>query len=86
MVHIWQEKKTFEKKNHNYFEHAKELLKYHQFASSFEQWNFKNNGSLKETKINNPNYFASLMIFQRYKIAPPRLPSMVIVVSGNNFK
>jgi hypothetical protein len=62
-------KKDVWKKNHNYFEHAKELLKYHQFASSFEQWNFTNNGSLKETKIDNPNYFASLMIFQRYKIA-----------------
>jgi hypothetical protein len=43
----------FEKKNHcvNCFEHAKVLLKYHQFASNFEQWNFINNETSKGKDI-----------------------------------
>jgi hypothetical protein len=42
----------FEKKNHcvNCFEHAKVLLKHHQFASNFEQGNFISNETSKEKK------------------------------------
>jgi hypothetical protein len=42
-------------------------LKHHQFASSFEKWNFINNGIFrgKENKI--PLYYAPLVIFQMYK-------------------
>jgi hypothetical protein len=58
------------KKNHSYFEHGKGLLKYHQFASSFELWNFINNGSLRGIEIDNPIYCAPFLCFQRYKIAP----------------
>jgi hypothetical protein len=35
---------------HNYFKHAKRLLKHHQFASGFEHWNFASNGILKGKK------------------------------------
>jgi hypothetical protein len=39
----------FEKKPScdNCFKYAKGLLKHHQFASNFEQWNFINDGILK---------------------------------------
>jgi hypothetical protein len=49
-------------------EHAKGLLKHHQFTTSFDQWNFINNGTLKWKKNENPIYYAPLVIFQRYKI------------------
>jgi hypothetical protein len=58
-------------KNSSYdscFEHAKWLLKHHQFPTSFEQWNFINNGTQKENENENPTYYARLVIFQRYKI------------------
>jgi hypothetical protein len=35
----WEEKTHF----HSCFEHAKGILKHHQFALSFEQWNFISN-------------------------------------------
>jgi hypothetical protein len=38
----------FEKKKlivHYNFEHAKQVLKHHQFVPSFERWNFINNGT-----------------------------------------
>jgi len=48
--------------------HPKGLLKYHQFASSFEQWNFIGNGTLKGKEIENPIYYGPFVFFQRYKI------------------
>ncbi len=71
MVHIWWGKKTFEKiiQCFNCFEHAKGLLKHHQFASSFEKWNFISNGTLKGNSIQfNSIYYTPFVIFQRYKI------------------
>jgi len=53
---------------HNCFEHKKGLLKHHQFASSFEQWNFISNETLKRKAIENPIYYAPLVNFQRYEI------------------
>jgi hypothetical protein len=52
----------------NRLEHVKQLLKHYQFASSFEQWNFINNGSSKGRKNENLIYYAFFVIFQRYKI------------------
>ncbi len=46
----------------------KGLLKHYQIASSFEQWKFINNGTLKGSENENPIYYAPLVIFQRYKI------------------
>jgi hypothetical protein len=52
----------------NCLEHAKGLLKHHQFKTSFEQWNFINNGVLKGKENENPIYHVPLVIFQKYKI------------------
>jgi hypothetical protein len=63
-------KKNIWKKNYcfNCFEHAKELLKHHQFVRSFEQWNFISNRILKGIFFWNPMYYALLVIFQICKI------------------
>ncbi len=66
----FDKEKNVWKKNHclNCFEHAKGLLKHHQFASSFEQWNFISIGTLKGKAIENQIYYDPLVIFQKYKI------------------
>ncbi len=53
------------KKNHcvNCFEDTKGLLKHHQFASSFEQWNFISNQISKRKEIENLIYYVPLVIF-----------------------
>jgi hypothetical protein len=50
------------------FVHVKWPLKHHQFASSFEQWNFISNQTLKRKKIENSFVMFLLWCFQRYKI------------------
>jgi len=47
------------------FEHAKTLL----FVSRFENVNFAINGKYSQKNYDNPNYYASLVIFQTYKNA-----------------
>ncbi len=37
-----------------------------QFASNFWHWNFVSNGTYFLKCIYNPNYYASLVIFQKY--------------------
>jgi hypothetical protein len=68
-AHLIRKKGIWKKIDYiNCFEHAKGLLKHHQFAWSFKQWNFICNGILKGKEIETPIYYAPLVIFQRYKI------------------
>ncbi len=46
------------------FKYVKGLFKHHQFFSIFDHWNFAINGTYSKRKFDNPNFCASLMIFQ----------------------
>jgi hypothetical protein len=70
-AHSIQKKNAWKQQNiiHTCFEHAKGLLKHHQFASSFEHWNLVHiMVPKKEKKINNPIYDGPHVIFQKYKV------------------
>ncbi len=67
-AHLIRRKDIWKKIVQSCFEHAKRFLKHHQFASSFEQWNFISNETSKGKKVNNSIYYAPLVIFQKYKI------------------
>ncbi len=64
------EKMTFENNKDcpfsrfEWFEHAKKNL----FVSNFEHVNFSINGKHSKNIYDNPNYYASLVIFQIYKM------------------
>jgi hypothetical protein len=50
------------------FKHVKGLFKHHQKKSIFDHCNFAINGTYSKMKFDNPNCFASLMIFQKLNI------------------
>ncbi len=69
-AHLMRKKDVLKKKPSfdNCFKHAKGLLKHHQFASSFEQWNFINMELKNENKNENSIYYVHFVIFQKYNI------------------
>jgi hypothetical protein len=63
-------KKTFEKKTRTiHFQgfNALNMQKHFVFMSSFEHVNFAINGKYSKRIYDNPNYYASYVIFQTYK-------------------
>jgi hypothetical protein len=64
------------------------LLKHHQFASNFEQWNFASNGAYVKKWFDNPNYCVTLVIFQNYSllrsVKPLRWPLRLWMYQGDN--
>jgi hypothetical protein len=65
------EKKMFEKNKDcplSKFE-CFNMQKHFKFVSSFGHINFKNNEKYSKRNYDNPNYYASLVIFQTYKNA-----------------
>lgn len=53
---------------HDYFEHVKDFLKNHQFASNFGHWNCASIGAYSKKHFDNQTYCAPFVILQKYKI------------------
>jgi len=61
------------------------MQKYFLFLSSFEHENFAINGKYSKKHYDNPNYYASLLIFQIYKNAILRSVGVVMIKGVKDF-
>jgi hypothetical protein len=69
MVHIWLKNRYLKKTKTIHFQGLSDLnmQKHFWFVSNFEHVKFEINGKYSKKNYDNPNYYASIVIFQTYK-------------------